>query len=101
MRALWLFLVLTGFGQTEELVRTLDIWGASSSAGQIVPLYDKGYLIYLHRPNRLEVFRPDGQRAFNLDLPCPGTGTCSAGAVTVDSRGNTAVSIASLTEKGK
>ena len=93
MRRMWLLLVLAaGFGQTAAPTREMVYSSAVTVGGQIVPLYDKGYLIYLHQPNRLEVHRPDGQLAYNFELPCPGTGMCSAAAVAADSKGNIAVS---------
>jgi hypothetical protein len=73
---------------------------AVTLGGQVVPLFDKGYLIYLHQPNRLEVHRPDGQLAYNFDLPCPSTGMCSAAAVAVDSKGNIAISFGYWTSTG-
>ena len=63
------------------------------SGGEIVPMYDKGFLIYPHLPNRLQVFGPDTQVAFDLAMPCPGTGDCSIGATAVDAHGNVAVGL--------
>jgi hypothetical protein len=99
-RAYPLLLVLPAIAFAEAPVREL-VYPAAVVGGQIVPLYDKGYLIYLHRPNRLEVFRPDGSPAFNMDLPCPGTGSCSAGWVAADSHGNIAVTFGYLNANGK
>src|SRR3712207_1182450 len=62
------------------------------AVGPNVPLFDKGYLIYLRQPNRLQVFRPGGDSAIDMELACPGTGACSATGVAADSRGNVAVS---------
>jgi YD repeat-containing protein len=69
--------------------------------GQAVPLFDKGYLIYLHRPNRLQVFRPDTKLAYELDVPCPaGANTCSAAGVGVSATGTVAVGIGYLASHG-
>jgi hypothetical protein len=67
---------------------------AVTLGGQAVPLFDKGYLIYLHRPNRLQVFRPDTKLAYELDVPCPaGANTCSVAGVGVSATGTVALGI--------
>lgn len=95
---LLLFAVLT---PAEESLRHLVYGQAVTVGGQIVPTFDKGYLIYLHQPNRLQVFTPDGSLWFDQELACPGTGTCSAGPVAADSRGNVAVGFGYWTQQGK
>ena len=61
--------------------------------GQIFPRYDKGYLIFLELTNHLQVLRPDGSRAVDMQLQCPGAPCCSTLTAAVDSRGRIAVMI--------
>jgi hypothetical protein len=69
--------------------------GAVVIGGQVVPLFQNGYLIYLHRPNRLQVFRPDTQLAYEYEVPCPSPqGNCSVTSVTVTRKGIVALGIA-------
>jgi YD repeat-containing protein len=84
-----------------ESFREVVYGGVATIGEQIVPLYDKGFLIYLHRPNRLQVFHPDTQPAFDFELSCPGTGPCSASGVAVDAHGNTAIGFGYWTERGR
>ncbi|MGH9632552.1 MAG: hypothetical protein ACRD7E_29960, partial [Bryobacteraceae bacterium] len=67
---------------------------------EIVPSYDKGYLLYPHRPQRLEVLLPGGQPAAMMEIPCPGTSSCSIGVFAVDSAGNIAATIGYSTAAG-
>jgi hypothetical protein len=98
--ALSAFCFVAALAQAEVPIREV-LYTAVTVGGQIAPRYDKGYLLYLHPTGWLEVFRPDGQLAFNLQLPCPGTGSCSATTVAVDARGNMAVSFGYLGAQGK
>ena len=101
MRACLLFITITSCLLAEFVVRERLYPGAVRLGGQVVPLFDKGYLIYLHQPNRLQVFRPDGQVAYDMELACPGAGTCSATGVSVDSAGSIAVGFAYWTRQGR
>jgi hypothetical protein len=75
--------------------------GASPVAGQTVPLFANGYLIYLHHPNRLQVLRPDTQLAYEYDVPCPAQiSTCSVAAVAISREGMAAIAIGSRTTSG-
>jgi hypothetical protein len=94
MNRLWpLFLFLTALSPAQIPVREMVYPGAMTAPYQVVPTYDKGHLLYLHLPNRLEVFRPDGKLAFNPELPCPGSGACSVAGAAVNSHGHIAVSL--------
>lgn len=78
----------------DSLQREAVYGGAVMLGGQVAPLFDKGYLIYLHQPNRLQVFGPDTQLAFEYEVPCPdGQHQCSTSAVAVDGKGNLAMGI--------
>lgn len=89
------------FAQGGSPVRERIYPRAIRAGGQIVPMYDKGYLLYLHGSNRLEVFRPDGELAFDVQLPCPATGGCSNAGAAVDSRGNVAISLGYSNSAGR
>lgn len=91
-RAAALFLTLASLLPAEAPVVETIYGSAVSIGGQVVPRYDKGYLLYLHLGDRLEAHKPDGTLYYNVQLPCPGTGTCSASGVAADSRGTVAVS---------
>ena len=101
MLRVWSFLLVSSLTLTAALVKEMVYSSAVTIGGQIVPLYDKGYLVYLHQPNRLEVHRPDGQLAYNFELPCPSEGSCSAAAVAVNSKGNIAVSFGYSNRNGR
>ncbi len=85
----------------EESFRERDYLNAIRAGGHVVPRYDKGYLIYLNQPNHLDVHRPTGELAFNIEMECPGNGACSAGPVAADSKGNIAVGLAYFSAKGR
>ena len=75
--------------------------GAVSVGGQAVPLFANGYLVYLHRPNRLQVFRPDTQLAYEYDVPCPPqTSDCSVAGAGISKKGVAALGIGYLTGNG-
>ena len=101
MRPCLLLFALSVCVQADSPVREMVYSRVSTTGGQVVPLFDNGYLIYPHQPNRLQVVRPDGHIAYDMELPCPGTGTCSAAAVAVDSDGNVAVSFGYWTRAGR
>jgi hypothetical protein len=101
MLRVWSFLSISSLALTAAPVKEMVYSSAVTIGGQIVPLYDKGYLVYLHQPNRLEVHRPDGQLAYNFELPCPGEVSCSAAAVAVNSTGNVAVSFGYSNSNGR
>jgi hypothetical protein len=68
--------------------------GAVTLGGQVVPLFANGYLIYLHQPNRLQVFGPDTQLAYEYDVPCPPqTSNCSVSGVAISREGIAALGI--------
>jgi hypothetical protein len=100
-RTLFLVAVWGAAACAQPLTREVVYGGAVTLGGQIVPSYDKGFLMYLHEPIRLQVFRPDTQLAFDLELPCPGTGHCSATAVAADGRDRIAVGFSYFGEKGR
>jgi hypothetical protein len=101
MRTVFPALLLASFAgviTTDAAEPSRDITYSSIGVygGQIIPSFEKGYLIFRHRPNRLQVFGPDTQLAFDFELPCPPgsgaeAGRCSASRVAVDARGNFAV----------
>ena len=99
MRALVLPLALAVWAETS--VREVIYSGAVSAGGQIVPRFDKGWLAYVYHPNRLELFRPDGQRALDTEVQCPGSGFCSTAGIAVGSRGTIAVTLAYIDAKGR
>lgn len=69
-------------------------FGAATIPHQAVPLFANGDLIYLTQPNRLQVFRPDTQLAFEYDVPCPPqTNHCSVSSVAVARKGVVALGI--------
>lgn len=85
-----------------ETARREVVYGnAATIGGQVIPLFDKGYLIYLHQPNRLQVFRPDTQLAYEYDVPCPaGSSRCSAGGIAATRKGIVAIGIAYASGSG-
>jgi hypothetical protein len=101
MIRVWPFLLVSSLALTAAPMKEKVYCNAVTMGGQIVPLYDRGYLVYLHQPNRLEVHRPDGQLAYNFELPCPGEGSCSAAAVAVNFKGNVAVSFGYSNSNGR
>ena len=101
MIRVWSFLLISSLALAAAPAREMVYSSAITMGGQIVPLYDKGYLVYLHQPNRLEVHRPDGKLAYNFDLPCPGEASCSAAAVAVNSKGNVAASFGYSNRSGR
>jgi hypothetical protein len=93
MRAVGLCLLIAGVLQPAPPETVYG--GAVVLGGQIVPLFQNGYLIYLHSPNRLQVFRPDTQLAYEYEVPCPSPqGNCSVAGVTVTRKGIVALGIA-------
>ena len=100
---LWLLVAVASaaVSHAEQANREVVYVSAVTQEGQVVPLYDKGFLIYQHQLNRLQVFRPDTQLAFDFELPCPGTGQCSATAVAVDGHATVAVGFSYGNEKGR
>jgi YD repeat-containing protein len=85
----------------EAAVRELVYPGAVTLGGQTVPRYDKGYLMYLDRTKLLEVFRPDGQLAFRVTVPCPAAAaSCSALTVAANPKGVIAVTVGYLKPNG-
>jgi hypothetical protein len=101
VRAAALFLTLASLLPAEVPVVETTYGSAVSVGGQVVPRYDKGYLLYLHRGDRLEAHKPDGALYYNVQLPCPGTGTCGASGVAVNSRGAVAVSFGYWDKQGR
>jgi hypothetical protein len=99
--AIFLCLLMSGVPAAQAAPREAVYAGAVTLGGQAVPLFANGYLIYLHQPNRLQVFRPDTQLAYEYDVPCPPrTSNCSAGGVAVSHKGVAAVGIAYATTSG-
>ncbi len=69
-----------------------------SYAGQPLPAFDKGYLLFTNRPNNVEVWGPDGQLVFRtVILNPPGAKVTS---IAIDARGEVAVSVAHSTPGG-
>ena len=94
-----MFLACGAFSQ--QTSREVVYAGIAAVGGQIIPLYDKGYLVYLQHPsNRLQVFRPDTQLAYEIDPPCPASGTCSPGATAVTATGIVAVGYGYTSDAG-
>jgi hypothetical protein len=68
-------MLLACSARAEQGSREVVYGGIGAIGCQIIPLYDKGYLVYLHYPsNRLQVFRPDTQLAYEMEAPFPTTG---------------------------
>jgi hypothetical protein len=96
LAAVWVITVAV-----QPLTREVVYGGAVTLGDQVVPSYDNGFLMYLHHPNRLQVFRSDTRLAFDLELPCPGTGQCSATATAADGHARIAVGFAYWSENGR
>jgi hypothetical protein len=61
--------------------------------GQIIPRFDKGYLLSMEGECQLAVFGPDGRLAFRQTLSGPGGEPCSFRSAAVDRDGSVAASI--------
>ena len=79
MIRVWSFLLISSLALAAAPAREMVYSSAITMGGHDLR-HDKGYLVYLHQPNRLEVHRPDGKLAYNFDLPCPGEASRSAAA---------------------
>ena len=80
------------YGQTPP--REAVYGGAVILGGQTVPRFDQGYLVYLHQPKRLQVFGPDTQLAYEMEVSCPaGVPRCGAGGFGVSRAGVVAIQI--------
>jgi hypothetical protein len=94
-----MLLACSALGQTT--VREVVYGGIGAIGGQIIPLYDKGYLVYLHHPSdRLQVFRPDTQLAYDIQPACPTSGPCSPGSNAVTSNGVVALGYGYTSDAG-
>src|SRR5436190_22724889 len=99
--AICLYLLVSGVLLAQVARREAVYGGTVNLADQVVPLLQNGHLIYLHRPNRLQVFRPNTQLAYEYDVPCPpGTSNCSVAGVAVTRKGVVALGIAYPTTGG-
>lgn len=77
------------------LVKSATYSEAFRVGHQIVPYFANGHLLYLHRPARLQVFRPDTTQAYNRDIPCPAPHTaCSVTSAAVSRQGTVALGVA-------
>ena len=99
--AICLYLLMSVVLPAQTARREAVYAGAVTFGGQVVPLFANGYLIYLRRPNRIQVFRPDTQLAFEYDVPCPlQTTICSVASVAVARNGVIALGIGYTTTSG-
>lgn len=90
-----LALLLTASGAFAESTTPATYAEAFRVGHQIVPLYANGHLIYLERPSKLRVFRPDTTLAYRRDIPCPPPNTaCSFTSVAVTRQGIVALGMA-------
>ena len=97
----WLILTAGLMLQAETQLRELAYVRPVMWPNEIVPLYDKGFLLYPLRPNRVEILRPGGQPASSFEVPCPGSSTCSVTTLAANSSGSIAVSLAYITASGR
>src|SRR3712207_1766995 len=88
------FLILIAVCAIPQTTIREVVYANASWSGEIVPLFDKGYLIYVREGNGIAVFRPNGALAFTRTLPCPGSGACSFMGVAMDSDGSVALTVA-------
>jgi hypothetical protein len=101
LRAVSLCLLMSLALPAQNSRREAVYGGAITLGGQVIPHFANGYLIYLHRPNRIQVFRPDTQLAYEYDVPCvPQTGSCSVASAAVTRNGVVALGIGYATGSG-
>lgn len=84
-------LVVTQAGFAAEIVREVDY--NALLGNQLVPVYDKGYLMLIHRPptSEITVYGPDGNRAYDVSVTTPQAATVSVGNMAMDADGTMAV----------
>ena len=98
---IFLCLLMTAVFPAQTNPREVVYGGAVTLGHQAVPLFANGYLIYIHQPNRLQVFRPDTQLAYDYEVPCvPEATRCSVGAVAVARNGAVALGMGYATGRG-
>ena len=77
-----------------------QVYQGAGFAGQLIPRFERGYLLFAKRPCQLTVYHPSGRLLFTQTLQGPKGMACSAIQAAVDSDGTFAVGISYAVPEG-